>query len=86
MDLLVDVYICNEEKNCRLMVFILDVYSGVSLWLIVDFCYLCLSFVLINITLNTFPVEYSIHFFVVLKANDNIINNNNFYNYTGTGC
>lgn len=69
------------------MVFILDVYSGVSLWLIVDFCYLCLSFVLINITLNTFPVEYSIHFFVVLKANDNIINNNNnFYNYTGTGC
>lgn len=68
------------------MVFILDVYSSVSLWLIVDFCYLCLSFVLINIMLNTFPVEYSIHFFVVLKANDNIINNNNFYNYTGTGC
>lgn len=68
------------------MVFILDVYSSVSLWLIVDFCYLCLSFFLINIMLNTFPVEYSIHFFVVLKANDNIINNNNFYNYTGTGC
>lgn len=68
------------------MVFILDVYSSVSLWLIVDFCYLCLSFVLINITLNTFPVEYSFHFFVVLKANDNIINNNNFYSYTGTGC
>lgn len=69
------------------MVFILDVYSGVSLRLIVDCCYLCLvSFVLFNITLNTFPVEYSIHYCVVPKANDNTINNNNNYHYTGTRC